>query len=88
MIVEWPASEQPPRIAVNTRNVDIQVQIGIVLLKPIVELPGQRLCRRHDRILKFLLVLCEPRPVIIEPDAPEHVDRLVGIACKHIFYSL
>ena len=87
MVVERPAAEQPPRVAVNAGNVDIQVQIGIVLLKPVVELPCQRSGRRHDRVLKFLLVLCEPRPVIVEPDAPEHVDRLVGIACKHCFYS-
>ena len=88
MIVERPAAEQPPRVAVNAGNVDIQTQIGIGLLKPVVELPCQRLCRRHDRVLKFLLVLCEPRPVVVEPDAPEHVDRPVGIACKHVRYSL
>jgi len=53
-----------------------------------IELGGERLGRGHDGVLEFLLVLGEPGTVVIEPDAPEYVDGLIGIASEHDAYSL
>ena len=54
----------------------------------VIELGGERLGRGHDGVLEFLLVLGEPGTVVIEPDAPEYVDGLIGIASEHDAYSL
>ena len=69
-------------------DVQIEMQVGIIGLEPVIELGGERLGRGHDGVLEFLLVLGEPGTVVIEPDAPEYVDGLIGIASEHDAYSL
>ena len=88
MVVERPAAEQAARVAVDAGDVQIEMQVGIIGLEPVIELGGERLGRGHDGVLEFLLVLGEPGTVVIEPDAPEYVDGLIGIASEHDAYSL
>ena len=88
MVVERPAAEQAARVAVDAGDVQIEMQVGIIGLEPVIELGGKRLGRGHDGVLEFLLVLGEPGAVVIEPDAPEYVDGLIGIASEHDAYSL
>ena len=88
MVVERPASEQPPRVAVNARHVQIPLPLWVCLLERDGHVGGQRLHRPVERVEKNLLVLQKPRALVVKAQLPEKVDRCVGKASEHMFCSL
>ena len=87
MILVRPATEQPPRVAVDARHVQIPLPVGVRLLERRRHVRSQRLHGPVERVEKYLLVLQKPRALVVKAQLPEKVDRCVGKACEHVCFA-
>ena len=83
MILVRPAPEEPPRVAVDARDVDAPRKIGAAPGKEREGLGRERFKWGIDKVLKFLLVGQEPGPLVVEGQLPEEAAGFFTEARKH-----
>ena len=83
MILVRPAPEQPPRVAVNARDVQTAVHLREAAAHQRLRLGGERLERLVHGLLKLLLVLVEPDALVIECQLPEKISGSGSKSVKH-----
>ena len=70
------AAEEPPRVAVDAREVHAQLLVGEAAGHLLVQVVRQGLEGRVERALEVLPVREEPGPLVVEGQLPEEVRRL------------
>ena len=83
MILVRPAPEQPPRVAVDARDVQAAVHLREAAAHKRLRLGGERLERLVHGLLKLLLVLVEPDALVIECQLPEKISGSGSKSVKH-----
>ena len=73
---------EPPGVPVDAGHLQQKRLVGILFVHGVVDLLAQRPGGRQHMGLIVLLVRQKPAALVVEPDAPEEIQRGGGIAFK------